>query len=176
MSKLLYSAAMSLDGFIAGPGGDMSWLNRHPIEPSEDAARLVDRIGCVLVGGTTFRGDDPNRGTDEEGAFAGEYEGPTVVLTRRPPERPIAGVEFFSDLRQAVDRARELAGDGYVNALGARLAQSCLEAGLLDEILIMVVPVLLGGGTRAFHLDGPEITLERVPDTSGLWYRVRYVP
>ncbi|MFC7622135.1 dihydrofolate reductase family protein [Microlunatus sp. GCM10028923] len=171
MAKLLYSAAMSLDGFIAGPGGDMSWLNRHPIEPSEAAASLVDRIGCVLVGGTTFRGDDPNRGTEEEGAFAGQYDGSTVVLTRRPPERPLPGVEFHSDLVAAVTRAKDLAGDRYVNVLGAGAARSCLEAGLLDEVLVFVVPVLLGGGTRAYDGDA-EVGLERLPGTTEHWYRV----
>lgn len=171
MAKLLYSAAMSLDGFIAGPGGDMSWLNRHPIEPSEAAANLVDQIGCVLVGGTTFRGDDPNRGTEEEGAFAGQYGGPTLVLTRRPPERPVPGVEFHTELGEAVARAKELAGHRYVNVLGAGTARSCLEAGLLDEILIFVVPVLLGAGTRAYD-GGAEVGLERLPGTTEHWYRV----
>ncbi|GAB3758280.1 dihydrofolate reductase family protein [Microlunatus parietis] len=149
----------------------MSWLNRHPIEPSEVAAGLADRIGSVLIGGTTFRGDDPNRGTEEEGAFAGQYEGPTLVLTRQPPERPVPGVEFHTDLPEAVARAKDLASDRYVNVLGAGVARSCLEAGLLDEILIFVVPVLLGGGTRAY--DGAkEVGLERLPGTTEHWYRV----
>ncbi|WP_109472961.1 dihydrofolate reductase family protein [Ornithinimicrobium cavernae] len=173
MAALLYSATMSLDGFIAGPGGDMSWLNRHPGEWGATAASLHTRIGCLLVGGRTFRGDDPNAGTDSEGAFGGQYTGMTVVLTSTPPPDPIPGVEFEDDLLRAVERSRELAGGRYVNVLGAATAQACLRAGLLDEILLFVAPVLLGGGTRAFADTGdPEVRLEKISDTEELWFRV----
>ncbi|MGO1973565.1 MAG: dihydrofolate reductase family protein, partial [Propionibacteriaceae bacterium] len=98
MATLLYSASMSLDGFIAGPDGDMSWLNRHSGPPSPTVESLPGRTGCLLVGGRTFRGDDPNAGTDSEGAFDGEYAGPTVVLTRTPVAEPVPAVEFETDL------------------------------------------------------------------------------
>jgi riboflavin biosynthesis pyrimidine reductase len=92
MAKLLYSATMSLDGFIAGPGGDMSWLTEHFVGDggeSATVARLLADVGALLVGHNTFGGDDPNRGTDKEGAFGGQYQGPVVVLTHpRPPTRP----------------------------------------------------------------------------------------
>lgn len=173
MATLLYSASMSLDGFIAGPGGDMSWLNRHPGPPSPTAETLASKVGCLLVGGRTFRGDDPNAGTDAEGAFAGEYHGAAVVLTRTPPADPVPGVEFETDLARAVARSRELAGERYVNVLGAATAEACLQAGALDEILLFVEPVLLGEGTRAFpRRDDGEIGLEPLPDTDELWYRV----
>ena len=87
MTKLLYSATMSLDGFIAGPGGDMQWLAKHLAEPNPEAAALMEDIGALLVGANTNSGDDPNAGTDKEGAFGGEYTGPVVVLTHKPPER-----------------------------------------------------------------------------------------
>lgn len=173
MATLLYSATMSLDGFIAGPGGDMQWLTRHPDDWGPGAATLHTRIGCLLVGGRTFRGDDPNAGTESEGAFGGQYDGATVVLTRSPPEGQVPGVEFESDLVRAVERSRELAGERYVNVLGATTAQACLRAGLLDEILLFVAPVLLGGGTRAFERGGlGEVPLTRLPDTGELWFRV----
>ena len=92
MAKLLYSATMSLDGFIAGPGGDMSWLTEH-----RRRAGTHGRRGCWPTsarswsGHNTFGGDDPNRGTDKEGAFGGQYHGPVVVLTHRPPGRPARG-------------------------------------------------------------------------------------
>lgn len=175
MATLLYSASLSLDGFIAARGGDMSWLNRHPSDPSPTAETLHTRTGCLLVGGRTFRGDDPNAGTESAGAFGGQYDGGTVVLTRTPPAEPVPGVEFETDLVRAVERSRELAGDRYVCVLGAATAQACLRARLLDEILLFISPVLLGGGTRAF---GPgdlgEIGLELLPDTGELWYRVVY--
>lgn len=67
-AKLIYSATMSLDGYIAGPGGDMSWLSDLLGDvDSATAARLLHGVGALLVGNTTFRGDDPNKGTDAEG-------------------------------------------------------------------------------------------------------------
>lgn len=170
----LYSAAMSLDGYIAGPGGDMSWLTEHLVEPNPTAGRLLERSGCLLVGGTTYRGDDPNAGTDAEGAFGGQYAGPTVVLTSAPPPAdPAEGLVFSSELQDAVAQAKALAGDRYVNVLGAATARSCLDAGLLDEVLFFVAPVLLGAGVRALDRPGhPPVRLERIPGETEHWYRI----
>lgn len=65
MSKLLYSATMSLDGYIAGPGGDMSWLSDLLVRSSPEVDDLIADIGALLVGHNTYTGDDPNAGTDE---------------------------------------------------------------------------------------------------------------
>jgi dihydrofolate reductase len=129
MAKLLYSATMSLDGFIAGAGGDMSWLADHVVGDSATVQRLLANVGALLVGHNTFGGDDPNRGTDEEGAFGGEYHGPVVVLTHRPPADPPAGVTFRGDLHSAVAEAKEAAGDKYVNVLGANVAKQMPRGG-----------------------------------------------
>ena len=72
MSKLVYSAAMSLDGFIAGPGGDMSWMRPYA-GPNPEVDELQRDIGALLVGNRTFHGDDPNKGTGAEGAFGGTW-------------------------------------------------------------------------------------------------------
>jgi riboflavin biosynthesis pyrimidine reductase len=61
-TKLLYSATMSLEGFIAGVGGDMSWLADH-LAPGPEIDELTASIGALLVGKRTFTGDDPNRDT-----------------------------------------------------------------------------------------------------------------
>ena len=175
-SKLLYSATMSLDGFIAGPGGDMSWLTPY-LTGGPDIGRLVDSIGALLVGRRTFGGDDPNAGTDAEGAFGGTWHGPVIVITHEPPAEPVDGVVFATDLETAVEIARAAAGGKYVNILGADVARQCLEAGLLDEVLVLVAPVLLGDGTRLFeHAGGTNVPLEPLdPDDTGplrLWFRV----
>ncbi|GAA2757397.1 dihydrofolate reductase family protein [Actinopolymorpha rutila] len=178
MGRLLYSCTMSLDGFIAGPGGDMSWLTSH-LGPNPIVDRLVPRIGALLVGNRTFGGDDPHRGTEGEGkAFGGGWEGPQFVLAHRPQGRSVPGVTFVTDLRQAVDEAKAAAGEKYVNVLGARTAHGCVEAGLLDEILVFVAPVLLGDGVRLFeHPGGTNVRLERMdvgqtPQATSMWFRV----
>ncbi|MFR9774871.1 dihydrofolate reductase family protein [Micromonospora sp. MS34] len=173
MAKLLYSATASLDGYIAGPGGDMSWLTEHLEAENPTAERLLADIGAILVGNRTFGGDDPNRGTDKEGAFGGQYQGPVFVLTHRPPAEPDPGVTFVGDLHGAVAQAREAAGDRYVNILGADVAKQCIRAGLLDEILIFFAPVLLGGGVRMFDdPGGTEVRLAPIPGETAHWYRV----
>jgi dihydrofolate reductase len=178
MSRLLYSATMSLDGFIAGPGGDMQWLVPH-LGPNPEVDELVTRIGAILVGRRSYGGDDPYRGTENEGeAFGGGWTGPQFVLTHRPPAQAPEDVTFVGDLTTAIAAAREAAGDKYVNIIGADVARQCLEAGELDEILVIVAPVLLGDGTRLFeHPGGTDVRLEAVSVTpvplgTNLWFRI----
>ncbi|MEV0070396.1 dihydrofolate reductase family protein [Amycolatopsis sp. NPDC050768] len=177
MGKLLYSAAMSLDGFIAGPGGDMQWVKEF-FGPNPEIDRLVADIGALLVGRRTYGGDDPYRDTEAEGkAFGGAWAGPQFVLTRRPAE-PAPDVTFVDDLRRGVELAKAAAGDKYVNVLGATVARGCLDAGLLDEVLVSVLPVLLGDGVRLFDRPGGDpVRLERksqteAPLATNLWLRV----
>ena len=172
MAKVLYSVTMSLDGFIAGPGGDMSWLSEH-LGPNPEIDRLIDDIGSLLVGHRTFGGDDPHRGTDKEGkAFGGGWDGPQFVVTHRPPSEPVPGVTFVADVATGVAAAKAAAGDKYVNVLGADVARQCLDAGLLDEVLVFVVPVLLGDGVPLFrHPGGTNVRLTPVPGETH-WYRV----
>lgn len=177
MAKLLYAATCSLDGFIAGPGGDMQWLNRLP-GGNKISAELVPQIGALLVGRNTWGGDDPNRGTEKEGPFGGAWSGPQFVLAHEAPADPPPDVHFRDDLGQAVAESRKAAGERYVNVLGADVARQCLEAGELDEVLMCVAPVMLGDGVRMFeHPGGREAKLERIsavaePGATNLWFRV----
>jgi dihydrofolate reductase len=178
MGKLLYSATMSLDGFIAGPGGDMSWLTDH-LGPNPTVDELVGKIGALLVGNRTFRGDDPYKGTTKEGKpFGGGWTGPQFVLTHHAPDTPVPGITFVGDLDSAVLAAKAAAGDKYVNVLGANTAQQCLEAGVLDEIFVCIAPVMLGDGVRLFDRPGGTnvklelISLTEAPPVTNVWLRV----
>ncbi len=178
MAKLLYSASMSLDGFIAGPGGDMSWLAEH-LGPNPTADELIGQIGALLIGARTFGGDDPNRGTDKEGPFGGRWAGAQFVLSHHAPKAAPPGVVFVDDLHTAVSQAQAAAGEKeYVNILGADVARQCLQAGLLDEVLVFIVPVLLGDGVRLFEQPGgagvklERLSVSQLPHAIGLWFRV----
>jgi dihydrofolate reductase len=177
MARVLYSVTMSLDGFIAGDGGDMSWLTPY-LGPNPEVDELQRDIGALLIGHRTFVGDDPNRGTDKEGAFGGTWSGPSFVLTHRPERSSDPDVTFVGDLGSALAGAKAAAGERYVNVLGADVARQCLEAGELDEILTIIAPVLLGDGTRLFdHPGGTNVRLERIglselPHATMLWMRV----
>jgi dihydrofolate reductase len=176
MSKLQYQSSMSLDGFIAGPGGDMSWLSAFiPEENDTETNSLVLEVGALLIGNRTFRGDDPNKGTDKEGPYSGQWTGQAVVLTHHIPEEPVENVTFSSDLREAVEIAKKAAGDKNVSVLGADVARQCVEAGLLDEILVSVVPVLLGDGVRLFHYPGGTNVKLELLDATGTTMTMRVV-
>ncbi|SHN47027.1 dihydrofolate reductase family protein [Cryptosporangium aurantiacum] len=178
MGKLLYGATMSLDGFIAGPKDDVSWLTEF-LGPDPVADELVANVGSCLIGARTFRGDDPNAGTDQEGPFGGAWQGPQFVLTHTPPDEPVPDVTFVGDLRTGIDLSKAAAGDGYVCIIGADVARQCLELGEVDEVLVFVAPILLGDGVRLFsHLGGTKIRLDpprvhETPNATSLWYSVR---
>ncbi|MBF6619541.1 MAG: dihydrofolate reductase family protein [Patulibacter sp.] len=159
-ARFVAAASVSLDGYLAGPGGDMSWLtpfiDEQPDQPDPILERLQAETTVLLCGATTFFGDDPNRGDPEkEGAFGGEWRGPVVVLTHRPPVAAGAvstskegEVRFATTLDAAIELADRAAGEGVVNVLGASVGDQLLVAARLDEIIVSTVPVLLGGGTR----------------------------
>src|SRR5262249_1348244 len=82
----------------------------------------------------------------------------------------------------AVTAAREAAGDRYVCILGADVARQCAAAGLLDEVLVFIVPVLLGDGTRLYDApDGHPVGLgvrevTHAPTGTPLWHAVARCP
>jgi dihydrofolate reductase len=169
---------MSLDGFITGPHGDMSWLVAY-LGPNPVVDDLTSRIGALFVGNRTFRGDDPYKGTVNEGEpFGGGWEGPQFVLTHHVPDETVPGITFVNDFNRGLSLAKEAAGDKYVNILGANVARQCLEAGELDEVLVSVVPVMLGDGVRLFERPGgakvrlERIDLSHVPHATNIWFRV----
>ncbi|WP_027344368.1 dihydrofolate reductase family protein [Hamadaea tsunoensis] len=178
MAKMLYSVTMSLDGYITGPGGDMSWAVPY-LKPNPLVDELIANIGSLLVGGRTLGGDDPHRGTEREGkAFGGGWSGPQFVLTRDTSRTSTADLTFVHDPETAIRMAKEAAGDKYVNVIGAETARLCLAAGQLDEVLTIVAPVLLGGGVRLFDRPaGDPVPLERMSLSStdvvvNIWARV----
>lgn len=168
MVTFLYSATASADGYIAGPEGDMSWLLPFlDEEPDPVIAGAMKRVTAILMGRRTFEGSDPHAGDPEkEGAFEGQWEGPQVVLTHRalPDLPPGFSVEHSFD--GALASARVAAGtDGVVNILGADLARQCLDAGVIDEVIIGVAPVLLGSGTPLPSGAAGPIRLELLHET-----------
>jgi dihydrofolate reductase len=197
MSTVFTGASMSLDGYIAGPSesgfehlfkwygnGDIEVPTTKPdmtlrmTEENVQHWRIVaDMAGALVVGRKLF---DFTNGWDGEHPLGT----PVVVATHRPPpadwpsEAPFT---FVSEgIEAAVEKARELAGDKVVGVNGGSIAGQCLEAGLLDEIWVDLVPVLLGEGTPFFsqlstvpvELEGP-LAISDGRDVTHLRYRVR---
>ena len=162
MGKVLWHTMMSLDGFIAGPDDDMDWA--FGMDAGGDTVdEIVGSIGTLLVGRRTQVVEDRL----QPGFYGGAYSGPFFVLRHDPPAEPpvvkgVTGRFLDVSIGEAVRIARESAGDGNVVVLGANVARQCLEAGLLDEIIVHVAPVLLGGGVRLFERAGGPVRLEAI--------------
>jgi dihydrofolate reductase len=156
----------------------MSWLTEH-LGPNQAVDEVIGTVGALLVGNRTFRGDDPYKGTSNEGKpYGGEWTGPQFVLTHHVPDTPVPGVTFVGDLDSGVAAAKAAAGDKYVSILGADVARQCLDAEVLDEIFVCIAPVLLGDGVRLFDRPGgTTVKLERLgvshaPQATNLWLRI----
>ncbi len=140
--KVLVNRAMSLDGFIAGPGHTMDWIFEYLT--AETFPEVMEATGAMLVGRGTY--EVAKRMADQDAPYDG---GPQFVLTHRPPAEPDPAVTFLTcDIGEAVATARSAAGGRHLEILGADVAAQCLQRGLVDEILVYVVPVLLGDGVR----------------------------
>ena len=127
MAKFLYSAAMSLDGFIAGSGGDMSWMADH-LGPNPVVDQLITQTGAILVGNRTFGGDDPYKGREGEGeVFGGGWDGPQFVLTHRPPAERMPGVTFVGDIDTAISESRSLRATNTSTSLAPVSPRSALR-------------------------------------------------
>jgi dihydrofolate reductase len=188
MSRSVLYMSMSLDGFIAGPndqpenpGGDRfmrlhQWFgfptdatpNPGTAVESEIGKQFLDEIretGAVLSGRNTVEQVD-HWGGDHHGGVR------IFVPSHRPPGANAAKyplVTYVADgIVSAMVQAKAAAGDRDVLVHGAYTAQTALEAGVLDELQIHLIPVLFGGGRRLFDLLPERVELEivRVIDTS----------
>ncbi len=158
MGQVLWHITVSLDGFIAGPGDDMAWLADY-LGPNPTADEVLAQIGALLIGNRTYQ----LAKTEEGKPYGGAWTGPMFVLTHDTPEDAAAGFTFVSgDISKAVATAKVAAGDKYVVVFGST-AQQCLDAGVLDEVLVHMAPVLLGDGVRlSDRPGGTNVKLERI--------------
>jgi dihydrofolate reductase len=165
--KVVLGMTMSLDGFVADRNGSVRALY-HDLEalrgtPYMDA--LVAETGAVLMGRRAFEMGDPD-------SYVGNYEFqvPIFVVTHEPPavapkQNEHLTFTFVTDgVASAVAQAKAAAGPLAVQAIGgANVAQQLLEAGLVDELRLDVMPVLLGAGLRFFENGGlPRLRLAKM--------------
>jgi dihydrofolate reductase len=202
MGKVGTGLSMSLDGFIAGPndgpgnplgdGGErlFAWYSSGNTDYELPGTEMVFRVspqsaellreahskmGAFVTGRRTFDITNGWGGSPPLGV-------PTFVITHTVPQEWVyegSPFTFVTDgVESAVEQAKAVAGDKDVAVGAASVVQQCIEAGLLDEIHVDLVPVLLGGGIRLFeHLGTEPIQLERTrvieaPDVTHLTFRV----
>ena len=186
-ATVVFDTSMSLDGYMAAshrtidqPLGDGGEQLHEWTQDTDYLASRIEQLGAVVTGRRNY--DDSIRWWGADGP-SGPARRPVFVLTHTAPEEvPEGGVyHFVSDgIEAALAQAREVAGDGVVTVMGgADVARQYLEAGLVDELSIHVVPVLFGSGLPVFQgLDLGHVQLEQLesresPQAVHLRYRVR---
>lgn len=148
-TRTIYYTATTLDGFLADPDDSLDWLLRQDLDEvgPQNYIDFIKTVGALVMGSTTYEWVLAHL------AQAGEpwsYVQPTWVMTNRELPRPEgeADVRFakgditgvYNDLRAAAD-GRDIWVVG-----GGDLAGQFADAGLLDEIIVSVAPVVLGAG------------------------------
>ncbi|HEY7173492.1 MAG TPA: dihydrofolate reductase family protein [Micromonosporaceae bacterium] len=181
MVKTVAHTTMSFDGRTVGPNGEMDWVFEGA-GPNPVIDEFVPTVGAILMGRRTYgyaRSTPDTDGPETQRPYGGAWNGPIIVLTHEPPAIQVAGVRFFTgELGDAVAIASAAAGEGRcVAVFGSDIARQCMEAGLLDEVLVHVAPVMLGAGTRFFdHLDLPArlrlIDVSAAGETVNLRYEI----
>jgi dihydrofolate reductase len=158
---VIWHVTMSLDGFIAGPDDAMEWAFMYGGSPLAD--EVMHSTGAVLAGRRWYDVATKRYG-GTGGIYGGAWTGPVFVLTHHPQDvSGDAAVTFVSDVIEGAVATALAAADGKnLEIFGADTARQCLRAGLLDEIVIHLAPVLLGGGVRFYEGQGaPQVDLER---------------
>lgn len=195
MSQVVAEMTMSLDGFVADPHDGIEhlfvWFGNGEItvpsaDPrwtyhvSEASARHLreglSSVGALITGRRLF---------DYAKGWGGNHPMgvPVFVVTHSVPDdwdHPEAPFTFVTDgIESALDKAKAAAGGKTVAIATATLTQQYLDAGLLDELRVNLVPVLLGEGIRFFdnlatapvQLDGPTVLEGK--HVTHLYYKVR---
>jgi dihydrofolate reductase len=149
--KIILYIAMSLDGFIAKEDGNIDWLTKYENSGEDYGYKdLYDRIGTVLVGGTTYR-------QIEDG-----YKGKEVyVFSRKEPKQKADNIHFVDgDVKEIIENL-ELGNNRNIWLVGGvDLVNQFLFADLINEYIITIIPKLLGKGIPLFQGKNPEGNLK----------------
>lgn len=149
--------ACSLDGYIAREDGSIDWLTKYDNNPETDYgySEFYSSIGTVLMGRKTY----------EQVLGFGNWlyaEKKTYVFTRqKEPLRQEKNVEFVSgNVGEFVRRLKESTNEDIWLVGGSQLIKVFLEEDLVDDMIIFIVPIILGGGIPLFDRIGKEIRLK----------------
>jgi dihydrofolate reductase len=151
MRRVCYRVAMSLDGYIAGPKGEIDWIVP---DPTIDFASVYSGFDTVLLGRHTYEL------TQQPGAPPWPAGWRVYVIsTTLPPARSPAVTVVGTQIEKTVAALRAESGQDIWLFGGGRLFASLLAAGLVDRVEVAVMPVILGGGVPLVGPDAPRSRL-----------------
>jgi dihydrofolate reductase len=146
MRKVVYSVAMSLDGYIAGPGGESDWI---VIDPDLDFEAMFTRFDTILLGRRTYEA------TRTGGGGGGIPGVKSYVFSRTLQQANAGGVTVSDDPLHTVSDLKAQPGKDIWLFGGGSLFRSLLPLGLVEVVEVAIIPVLLGGGVPLLP-DTPE--------------------
>jgi dihydrofolate reductase len=172
--------SVSLDGYIAGPGGEIDWS-----APDEELHRFhnqqTQEIGVHLCGRRLYEtmvywetADENPSAAEHELEFARIWKRLPKIVFSKSLETVEGNARLVRDgVAEEVAKLKEQPGEDLAVG-GAGLASTCIELGLVDDFRLFVYPVVLGGGTPYFPALEERIGLELV-ETRTFGSRVVYV-
>jgi dihydrofolate reductase len=148
--KVLLHFALSLDGFVAGPGHSMDFLTRATNRPGL-VQEYIATTGAVLAGRDGF-----DSAIGDSRPYGGKWQGPIFVLTHHPEDAPpTPDITFLScPVEEAVRIGLEAASGKNLEVFSPTIGKQLLQLGLVDEIDLHFAPVLLGDGIRLYDAPG----------------------
>ena len=155
--KVILYIAMSLDGYIAKPDGDLSFLSMVAQDGQDYGySDFVSSVDAVIVGRKTYE-----KVTSMGYEFA-HADKDAYILTRTA--RPnIGGIKFYSgDIPNLISELKALPGKSIFCDGGAEIVNELLKDNLIDEFYISVIPILLGDGIALFKPQRPELNLKLI--------------
>lgn len=168
MRRLIYSMGVSLDGYIAGPDGEIDWS-----APDEELHRFHNQqtweTGLLLLGRRLYQtmlpwetNDESQWSSDHELEFARIWKGMQKVVFSRTLDEVEGGARLVKDNAvEEVIALKEQEGED-LSVGGAGLAATFIERGLVDEYRLFVSPVVVGGGTPYFPNLDQRIQLDLI--------------
>ena len=159
MKQVILYIACSLDGFIARPDGSIDFLKKYEGK-NEDYGyhEFMKKVDCVIMGSKTYEQCLEFEGWPENKKLK------TIVLTKRNLRKVLgANISFYSGLLDEL--MKEVKRESKKNVWlvgGAEVVQSFLKEGLIDEMIISIIPVHLGEGISLFGNAGEEVELELI--------------
>jgi dihydrofolate reductase len=174
MRQLLLNLTTSLDGFIADSDEGIDWIQSPSDDVPSDYLELMGTIDAFVMGRATYELSLSIPGGMDL------FEGKSVfVFTSRSDFEPYEGVEFVhEDPAEFVENLKRAPGGTIWLFGGGQLATALSTAGLIDDYLIVVQPILLGGGIRLWQggLGMQQLELVHAREWSGGMVELRYRP
>lgn len=157
MRKLKLQVQMTIDGFIAGPNGEMDWMNFNWSDDIKDyVTAITDPVDTILLGRNLAEGFIPhwtaayNSPTPEPGAekFATT---PKVVFTKTLSSSPWDNTTLAKgDLATEVNALKQQAGKDMIAYGGGKFVSALIKEKLIDELHLFINPAVIGNGMPIF--------------------------